>query len=238
MMLVRARNASLWTGPTGNNTWLLPGRTPALVDAGVGDPGHVDALAAALGRASLATVLVTHGHADHVGGIPALERRWPSVRIFRAADVTGGPVPAGDTTLVPVPTPGHAPDHVCFFDERSGDLFCGDLLRADGSIVIPASKGGHLAQYLASLRAVRALKPRRLLPGHGPIVDDPERLIDAYLRHRAEREGQILEAMQAGARTPQEIVARVYGWLPAPLLGAAEDTVRAHLVKIEEDARR
>ncbi len=138
---------------------------------------------------------------------------------------------------MPVPTPGHAPDHVCFFDEDSGDLFCGDLLRADGSIVIPASTGGHLGQYLASLRAVRALKPRRLLPGHGPIVDDPEQLIEAYLRHRADREAQIVEAMQAGARTPRDIVARVYGWLPAPLLGAAEDTVQAHLVKIEEDER-
>ncbi len=237
MILLRARNASSWTGPTGNNTYLLPGRVPALIDAGVGDAGHLQDIADRLDGAPLATVLITHGHVDHVGGVPALARRWPSLRVLRAVDLGGDPVPAGDTSLRPVPTPGHAPDHVCFFDERSGDLYCGDLLRADGSIVIPESKGGHMGQYLASLRAVRDLHPLRLLPGHGPIVDDPQALIEAYLRHRAEREAQIVEALQTGARTAQDIVARVYGRLPASLVPAAEDTVRAHLAKLEEEAR-
>lgn len=237
MILLRARNASSWTGPTGNNTYLLQGRVPALVDAGVGRPEHVQEIADALGEAALATVLITHGHVDHVSGIPALVERWPSVRVLRAADFGEAAVAAGDTELRPVPTPGHAPDHVCFFDERSGDLFCGDLLRANGTIVIPASRGGHMGQYLASLRAVRDLRPRRLLPGHGPIVDDPLALVDIYLRHRAEREAQIIGALKAGARTPQAIVARVYGRLPASLIPAAEDSVQAHLVKLQEEGR-
>jgi glyoxylase-like metal-dependent hydrolase (beta-lactamase superfamily II) len=134
-------------------------------------------------------------------------------------------------------TPGHAPDHLCFLDEDSRDLFCGDLLRADGTIVIPASNGGHMASYLASLKAVRGLQPRRLLPGHGPIVDDPQALIEKYIRHREEREAQIVRALKAGARTPAEIVARVYERLPASLVAAAEDSVRAHLVKLEEEGR-
>ena len=49
-LLVPAGNASAWTGPTGNNTWLLPGRVPALIDAGVGSPDHVDALATRAAR--------------------------------------------------------------------------------------------------------------------------------------------------------------------------------------------
>ena len=38
-ILIPAGNPSEWTGPSGNNTWLLPGREPALVDAGVGNRG-------------------------------------------------------------------------------------------------------------------------------------------------------------------------------------------------------
>ncbi len=36
-ILLPAHNASTWTGPTGNNTYLLPGRIPTLIDAGVGE---------------------------------------------------------------------------------------------------------------------------------------------------------------------------------------------------------
>ena len=233
-ILILAGNPSEWTGPTGNNTWLLTGREPALVDAGVGDAGHVEAVARALDGKPLARVLVTHWHPDHVRGIPALRDRWPRLVVVEAA---GADVPAGDGALQIIPTPGHAPDHLCFFDRESRDLYCGDLARTGGTIVIPARKGGDLRAYLASLRLVRDLAPARLLPGHGPIVDDPIALIDEYLAHRAHREQQILQAMLDGARTVEEIVRRVYPALPASLVEAAADSVRAHLAKLRDEGR-
>jgi glyoxylase-like metal-dependent hydrolase (beta-lactamase superfamily II) len=233
-LLIRAGNPSEWTGPTGNNTWLLPGREPALVDAGTGQPEHVEAVAAALHGAPLARVLITHWHPDHVSGLPALRERW---RKLVVVDADGPPVPAGDGFLEIVPTPGHAPDHLCFYDRDAGDVYCGDLARRGGTIVIPARKGGDLRAYLASLRLIRELAPRRLLPGHGPIVDDPLTLIDEYLAHRAEREQQILKAMLDGARTVDEIVRRVYPALPPSLSEAAADSVRAHLAKLRDDAK-
>jgi glyoxylase-like metal-dependent hydrolase (beta-lactamase superfamily II) len=233
-VLIPAGNPSEWTGPTGNNTWLLAGREPALIDAGVGLASHVDAIAEALAGEPLVRVLITHWHPDHVSGLPALKARWKSVIVVESGS---DPVPAGDGALEIVPTPGHAPDHLCFFDRESGDFYCGDLARRGGTIVIPASKGGDLRAYLASLRRVRDLAPRRLLPGHGPIIDDPISLIDEYIAHREQREQQILKAILDGARTVPDIVRRVYPALPATLSDAAAESVRAHLVKLRDEGR-
>ena len=233
-ILITAGNPSEWTGPTGNNTWLLRGRESALVDAGVGNPNHVEAVARALDGAPLVRVLITHWHPDHVKGLPALKDRWKGLVVV---DAPGADVPAGDGQLEIVPTPGHSPDHLCFFDRAGSDLYCGDLARTGGTIVIPARTGGDLRAYLASLHVVRDLGPRRLLPGHGPIVDDPAALIDEYVAHRQQREQQILQAMLEGARTVDDIVRRVYPALPAALTGAAADTVRAHLAKLRDEGR-
>lgn len=237
-ILLPADNASEWTGPTGNNTWLIPGAVPALVDAGVGAPSHLAALEHALSGAPLATVLLTHGHSDHVKGIPAILERWPSVRVrgekFEPLQ-DGERIPAGDGCLRAVHTPGHAPDHFCLFDETTGDLFGGDLARAGGTVVIPANHGGDLTDYLSSLRRVEALRPRRLLPGHGPIVDDVPALVAGYIAHRAEREAQIVEALRAGATTPEAIVARVYQSLRPSLVRAAQESALAHLIKLQRE---
>lgn len=237
MILLHARNPSSWTGPTGTNTYLLPGRVPALIDAGVGHAEHLEEVASRLEGAALELVLVTHGHPDHVGGVPALRERWPDVRILAAGQLGPDVVAAGDTRLRAIPTPGHAPDHLCFLDENSRDLYCGDLIRAGGTIVIPATRGGSLRQYLESLRRVRDLTPVRLLPGHGPVIDDPATAIDEYLRHRAEREQQVMEALEAKLDTPQAIAGRIYVRLSPWFEAAAADSVLAHLVKLEEEGR-
>ena len=156
--IIPAHNASTWTGPTGNNTYLLPGRIPTLVDAGIGKQEHLDAVAEALGGAPLALVLVTHGHSDHVNGVPAIIERWPNVRVRRFGSgeqpiEDGEAIAAGDGVVTAIYTPGHATDHCCF--AADDEIFCGDLIRSGGTIVIPANRGGDLTQYLASLRRVR-----------------------------------------------------------------------------------
>src|SRR5262245_38922111 len=153
-ILIPARNPSQWTGPTGNNTWLLPGPEAALIDAGVGHPDHLADIEHALQGSTLRRVLITHGHPDHVDGLPALQARWTEVDVVLSV----GTFAAGETMLEAIATPGHSPDHLCFFDHASRDLYCGDLVRLGGSIVIPANKGGDLREYLDSLRRVRALE--------------------------------------------------------------------------------
>lgn len=240
MILLPAGNPSGWTGPTGNNTYFLPGNVPTLIDAGVANPGHLDALARALGDAPLALVLITHAHPDHIGGATALRSLWPmaDIRQFGAGARplrAGERIDAGDSSVTVLHTPGHSPDHCCFLHGR--DLFCGDLVRLGGTIVIPPSQGGDMAVYIESLRRVRELNPARLLPGHGPVIDDVAGVVDELLRHRLERERQILEVLGQAAWTPEQIVSRVYPGLPRDLLHAAAETVRAHLVKLRSEGR-
>jgi glyoxylase-like metal-dependent hydrolase (beta-lactamase superfamily II) len=240
VILLPAGNPSAWTGPTGNNTFLVPGAVPTLVDAGVGHPDHLDAVARALNGARLALLLITHGHADHVQGVPAIVRRWPDVRVRQFGS---GPQPladnervdAGDSALTVLHTPGHAPDHCCFAAGR--DVLCGDLVRMGGTVMIPATRGGNLREYLASLGRVHALDPERLLPAHGPIIERPRALIDEYVRHRAGRERQILDVLSAGPASTAAIVSRVYAGLSPALVPAATESTLAHLFKLQEEGR-
>jgi glyoxylase-like metal-dependent hydrolase (beta-lactamase superfamily II) len=243
--LVLAGNPGALTG-AGSNTWLLDGRVPTLVDAGVGAASHVDAVAGRLAGRRLAQVLVTHGHHDHAGGVPALRAAWPDLvaRKFVAGDepawiplADGEVVAAGDGALSVVWTPGHAPDHVCFWDQGSASLFGGDMVIAGTTVMIPAGRGGSLRDYLASLDRLARLAPRRIYPGHGPVIERPLELIREYLAHRALRERQILDCLERGIVEPDAIVAAIYGNLATPVFRAARETVEAHLVKLAGDGR-
>jgi glyoxylase-like metal-dependent hydrolase (beta-lactamase superfamily II) len=245
MVLLRtllARNPGTLTGP-GNNTYLIDGAHPTLIDAGVGHPDHLDDLANALGGRSPASVLVTHGHPDHASGVPAIRARWPGVAVhkFPASGESGDWLPlrdhevmrAGDQELTVIYTPGHAVDHVCFWQPQSRELFCGDMMTKTTTIMVPpSSRGGSLTDYLASLRRMAALEPRLAWPGHGDVIDAPVERIQTYLAHRAERERQVQACLDEGVSDIDAIVARVYADTPSDLWPAARLTVEALLEKL------
>jgi glyoxylase-like metal-dependent hydrolase (beta-lactamase superfamily II) len=247
---IHAHNPSFMTG-SGNVTWLLPGRVPVLIDAGTGDARYLADLERALGGAALARVLVTHGHSDHASGAPAIAAAFAGVRFAKmpwpARDeryaveweplADGDVVTAGDGTVTAIHTPGHAPDHLCFWHQATRTLFCGDLAVQGTTVVIPAGSGGDLRAYLASLERILALAPERMLPAHGPVIDGPETVLRRYIAHRLEREEQVVAALAAGDASAEAIVARVYRGTAAALLPMARDSVTAHLVKLEGDGR-
>ncbi len=249
VVTLHAENPGPLTG-SGNWTYLVPGDRPVLIDAGVGHASHLDALfASAPGGPS--TVVVTHAHSDHAAGAPALRKRAPEAHFLKfpwperdgAIDVPWQPLADGtdietaEGVLTAIHTPGHSPDHVILWHAASRTAFTGDLLVRGSTVVIPASRGGVLADYLRSLQRLAELAPARALPAHGVVIDDPLALIDRYLAHRRERERQVLEALDSGARTPQAIVDRLYLGLTPALVAMAEESVLAHLVMLEGEGR-
>ena len=247
---VHAFNPGPMTGD-GNWTWLIPGRVPTLIDAGTGEPQHLAALVEALAGARLMQVLVTHGHVDHAAGAVLLAERFQGVRFLKMPWTErdgrwpaawepiddGQIIHAGDDVLRAVHTPGHAPDHLCFWHEPSRTLFSGDLAVKGTTVYIPPNLKGDLAEYLASLERVRALKPSRLLPAHGPVIDDPDAVLREYLEHRRQREEQILSALREGEATPDGLVPLIYRGLKENLFQMARQTVLAHLLKLERERR-
>ena len=248
--LVPGFNPGPYTG-AGNNTYVISGEIPTLVDAATGKAAHLTALAEALASTQLAQVLVTHAHPDHANGCDPIAERW-SDAVFRKMPwperdqlqsvecvpiEDGDRIPAGDGTLLAVHTPGHAPDHLCFFDETTGTLFSADLVVPGSSVVIPASRGGSLAQYLASLRRVLGLAPARMPPAHGRAIDDPGAVLSQHLEHRQRREDQIVAALHAGDRRPEAIVDRLYEGLDPSLKRLGQESVLAHLVKLRDEGR-
>ena len=106
-----------------------------------------------------------------------------------------------------------------------------------GSVVIPVSRGGNLSQYLASLRRVKELNPSRMLPAHGQPIEEPLNLLQSYLEHRQRREDQVVAALRDGLRRPDRIASRLYEGLHRSLRGMAEESVKAHLMKLRDEGR-
>lgn len=248
---LHAANPGIMTG-AGNWTYLIPGSSPVLFDAGVGHDVHLDAIASAV-PAGPGRVVVSHAHSDHVSGAPAVAVRWPAATFSKfpwsEKDdpsiawqwlAEGAVVDTGEGPLLVLHTPGHAPDHIALWHADSRTLFGADLMQLGNTVAIPAEHGGDLAAYLRSLKRVQALAPRRVLPAHGPAIDDPLALIDQYLQHRHHREVQIVTALEARLDTVDAITGRIYTGLTPQLGPLARQSVLAHLIKLEREglARR
>jgi glyoxylase-like metal-dependent hydrolase (beta-lactamase superfamily II) len=86
-------------------------------------------------------------------------------------------------SLEVVPSPGHTPGHIAFLDTRDGTLYCGDAYYTLGGVAtaatanltfpLPAFATWHKPTALESARALRALDPASLAPGHGKVVESP-----------------------------------------------------------------
>lgn len=246
-LFLHAANPGPMTGD-GNWTYLIGTERPLLIDAGVGKDSHLEAIANAAPQ-GIDHLLVTHAHSDHIAGAPAIRERWPSAKLskypwpIRDRELPWHPLDDGDIVatdegdLHVLLTPGHAPDHVTLWQPDSRTVFVGDMMQLGNTVVILASHGGSLADYMRSLERIAALNPARALPAHGPVIEDPLALIQKYVSHRRQREAQILDALAAGHDTVESITDTVYPILQDALVPMARESVLAHLQKLHAEKR-
>ena len=226
----------------GTNTWILRGSSSvAVVDPGPLLPEHLQAVLDLVASydARVEVVLLTHGHHDHSDGAAWFATRAGcAIRsvnpAFHLPD-TPGSLSDGDLVAVDglrlqvLTTPGHTADSVCFYLPDEGSLLTGDTVLGRGTSVV-AHPDGALGPYLDSLRRLQTVPGvNRLLPGHGPVLDNPAEVLAYYLHHRAERLDQVRAAVAAGATTPEQVVHAVYADVDPILWPAAERSVRAQL---------
>jgi glyoxylase-like metal-dependent hydrolase (beta-lactamase superfamily II) len=207
----------------GTNTYVYGADPCVVIDPGVEEQTHLDAIrAVAAERGGIGLVLLTHTHADHVGGAEEL-----GAEVVAPAD---GEEHGGLRTLA---TPGHAADHVCFLSE-DGVCFSGDLVLGLGSTIVPPG-GGALRAFMGSLALLQAQEIDLIAPGHGPWITEPEAKLAEYVEHREMRERRLVAALDRGERSRAALLAEAWDDVPAALLPMAAMAMDAHLEKLEEE---
>ena len=197
---------------------------------GVGEPVWISSLKKVLQteQAQVSTVLITHWHHDHVGGISDLQAYCPEAKVYKNSPSDGIlPIEDGQVfqvdgaTLTAHYTPGHTTDHMTFFLSEEGALFTGDNVLGHGTSVFE-----DLGIYVSSLKKMLATEGLndRAYPGHGEVIDDAKGAIATYIAHRKARERQVLKVLKEGhplgyddVMTAMEIVEVIYKDIPREL---------------------
>lgn len=240
----------------GTNTYLLGrGRDVALVDPGPEDQAHFEAIMRAMKGRRITSIIITHTHRDHIDGLPRLKAETGATvyahgrKARNPGQVTKSPsggessdedfIPdvvltdgsrfEGDGfALVALHTPGHAPDHLCFTIEGTGVLLSGDhVMGWNTSVVAPPE--GNMVAYMNSLDKLLARNDTVYFPGHGGRIEQPQRVVKAFIMHRKMREQAILDCIRSGATSIAAIVETVYRDLDPRLVRAASLSVAAHV---------
>jgi endoribonuclease LACTB2 len=203
----------------------------------------------------LTAIWLTHHHGDHVGAVRRLAERFgvpvaahaetadrldarsaDPIRVDRTIEdgerfALAGLGGSGGITLRALHTPGHAPGHLCFYEEALGSLLAGDMLSAVSTIVIDPPDGD-MDRYLASLERLAGLDPRAIFPGHGPAILEGAAKLRELHSHRLWREAKVLDAWNAGVRRPADMLPTVYDDAPRQVWPLAERQIEAHLQRL------
>ncbi len=239
---------------THTNAYLVGRRRAFLVEPATPYPDELARLRGVLQAArargtEVRALLLTHHHPDHIGGAQALAEAlrvpiWahertaalvPSVHVARQLE-DGEQLPLDDSWLRVFHTPGHAPGHLCFLEERSRALICGDMVASEGTILVDPVDGD-MAAYLASLERLEGVGAAQLLPAHGGPIGQAVAKLRQYRRHRLWREARVLACLSTVPRALRGIAQESYSDAPGAPLPLVEASTEAHLIKLQTEGK-
>jgi glyoxylase-like metal-dependent hydrolase (beta-lactamase superfamily II) len=245
-----AGNAGMMTGP-GTNTYLLGEDEIAVLDPGPDEAPHLESILSAAG-AAIRWIIVTHTHRDHSPLAAELARRTGATLIglppphdgrqdesfvpqHRPAD--GERLLLGNFELTAIHTPGHASNCVCYFLARERLLITGDhVLEGVSPVILPPD--GNMGDYLNSLDKLFAYDFEKIAPGHGDLMDQGKKVLEALRAHRLAREEKVLGNLgKLREASLDALIPVVYDDVPVDRHQWARLTLQAHLIKLAQQGR-
>lgn len=240
----------------GTNSYIVGRTTVAVIDPGPEIDSHYQALKSALVGRQVSHILVSHTHKDHsplahkladeTGAQIVAEGEHRSARplhtgeinpLKESSDADFRPdMRAADDSVIDgdgwslrvIHTPGHTANHAVFALEGQDIVFSADHVMAWATSIV-APPDGSMSDYMHSLDKMLARDDRLYLPGHGGVVDQPRRFVEALKAHRKMRELAVLQRLKAGDRTIVDMVQEIYRDTDPRLHGAAALSMLAHL---------
>lgn len=245
-----AGNAGMMTGP-GTNTYLLGEKEIAVLDPGPEEPRHLEAILENAG-APIRWVICTHTHRDHSPLTVELVKRTGAAVIglpppgdgrqddtfapsHRPADAQR--LPLTDIDVTAIHTPGHASNCVCYFVPGERLLITGDhVLEGVSPVILPPD--GDMDAYLKSIDKLFAYDFERIAPGHGDVMTQGKKVLEALRAHRLAREDKVVRHLaKLGSAGLDALVPLVYDDVPADRHQWARLTLQAHLLKLQREGR-
>jgi len=230
---------------TGTNTYIVgQGAKRLLIDTGEGKPEWIQSLKKVLEdeKITIDKTLLTHWHHDHIKGVPDLLAHSPHTQIYkRDPQDHWQNISSGQTfsiegaTLRAFHCPGHTKDHTAFILEEESAMFTADNVLGQGTAVFE-----DLATYMASLDAMSTQFKGRAYPGHGPVIEDGPAKVLEYIKHRRQREKQVLDVLageKEGGWTSMDVVKVIYKDYPESLWEPAERGVLQILDKLLKEGK-
>lgn len=145
---------------------------------------QIQAIFTGIGKSAVEQVVLTHGHFDHAGGLPAIKDMFnPHVYAYERREGVddsfhrGQILRMGDREFRVLHSPGHSPDSICLYCSEERVLFSGDT-----PVNIRALGGCYSSDLVRSLKNIAALRIDVIYSGHNdPIARNAERIIRATL---------------------------------------------------------
>lgn len=246
-----------------NLVTVLDGDHILIVDPGANTAGHAH-FSSVLSRfsASKMHVFLTHHHHDHIEALDLVGRHFPGCNVIGhpytinkvkerfgedshlnfvtiCDDDKDEKIEFGETReLVALALAGHTRGHLAIWDKKSKTLLSGDHTVGFGSSVLDPDGGGNMKAYLDSTHRLLEFPVEVILPCHGaPTLINPLSLLNSYIKHRLEREKDILEAWNSGITEMEGILEKVYKDTPPKLYGAATRNIILHLEKLSDEKK-